>query len=84
MPYVWSDQYDRKIQIHGRTRGADLVHIVEGSLAERKFTALFAREGKVCGAIGVNMFRPLRALQPLVAARTPWEAALAGRAAAGV
>ncbi|WP_203600940.1 FAD-dependent oxidoreductase, partial [Streptomyces sp. SID10853] len=81
VPYVWSDQYDLKVQIHGRTRGADLVHIVEGSLAERKFTALLARGGHVCGAVGVNMIRPLRALRPLVAARTPWAEALVTQAA---
>ncbi|WP_327299226.1 NAD(P)/FAD-dependent oxidoreductase [Streptomyces sp. NBC_01197] len=84
VPFVWSDQYDLKVQIHGRTRGADLVHIVEGSLAERKFTALFARAGQVCGAVGVNMTRPLRALRPLVAARTPWAEALALQEAGAV
>ncbi|WP_328315947.1 NAD(P)/FAD-dependent oxidoreductase [Streptomyces sp. NBC_00388] len=81
VPYVWSDQYDLKVQIHGGTRGADQVHIVEGSLAERKFTALLARGGQVCGAVGVNMIRPLRALRPLVAARTPWADALVAQGA---
>ncbi|MET9533215.1 FAD-dependent oxidoreductase [Streptomyces sp. NPDC006649] len=81
VPYVWSDQYGLKVQIYGRTRGADLVQIVEGSLAERRFAALFARAGQVCGAVGVSMIRPLRALRPLVAARTPWAEALAAQGA---
>ncbi|MFE2375225.1 NAD(P)/FAD-dependent oxidoreductase [Streptomyces sp. NPDC059398] len=84
VPYVWSDQYGLKIQMYGRTRSADLVHIVEGSLAERKFTALLARGGQVCGAVGVNMVRPLRALRPLVAARTPWAEALVAQGAGAV
>ncbi|OON83060.1 FAD-dependent oxidoreductase [Streptomyces tsukubensis] len=77
VPYVWSDQYDLKIQIYGRTRGADQVHIAEGSVEEGKFTALYARGGRVVAAVGANMVRPLRALRPLVAAHTEWETALA-------
>lgn len=72
VPYVWSDQYDMKIQIYGRTRGADAVQVVDGDLASRKFTALFGRDGRVTAAVGVNMVRPLRALRPLVADRTDW------------
>ncbi|WP_367038314.1 FAD/NAD(P)-binding oxidoreductase [Streptomyces sp. Je 1-332] len=75
VPYVWSDQYDLKIQIYGRTHGADAMHVVEGSLHERKFTALYLSRGHVTAALGVGMIRPLRALRPLVAARAPWEQA---------
>ncbi|OON82782.1 NAD(P)/FAD-dependent oxidoreductase [Streptomyces tsukubensis] len=80
VPYVWSDQYDLKIQIHGRTGGADRIALVDGSLDARKFTALYGRDGHVCGAVGVNMLRPLRALRPLVADRVPWDEALAAGA----
>jgi NADPH-dependent 2,4-dienoyl-CoA reductase/sulfur reductase-like enzyme len=45
VPCVWSDQYDLKVQIHGRTRGADAVHLVHGSLKRRSFTALYVRDG---------------------------------------
>ncbi|MFI6093647.1 NAD(P)/FAD-dependent oxidoreductase [Streptomyces sp. NPDC051218] len=83
VPYVWSDQYDLKIQIYGRTRGADAMHIVEGSLHERKFTALYLRHGHVTAALGIGMIRPLRALRPLVAARAPWEQARQGLPLAG-
>lgn len=72
VPYVWSDQYDMKIQIYGPTRGADAVRIVDGDLASRRFTALFGRDGRVTAAVGVNMVRPLRALRPLVADRADW------------
>jgi 3-phenylpropionate/trans-cinnamate dioxygenase ferredoxin reductase subunit len=67
VPYVWSDQYDLKIQMYGRTRGADLVQIVEGSLAERKLVALYAKDGRVSGVVGVNLPRPTRAYRALVA-----------------
>jgi NADPH-dependent 2,4-dienoyl-CoA reductase/sulfur reductase-like enzyme len=80
VPYVWSDQYDRKIQIYGRSRGADQVRIIDGNLAERRFTALYGREGRVVAALGINLVRPLRALRRLVADRTPWDEALAAAA----
>ncbi|GAB3688070.1 oxidoreductase C-terminal domain-containing protein [Saccharopolyspora tripterygii] len=73
VPYVWSDQYEHKIQIYGRTRGADRMQVIDGSLAERRFTALF---GRVTAALGVNMVRRLRALRKLVADRTDWDTAL--------
>lgn len=82
VPYVWSDQYDLKIQVHGRSRGADRTHVVDGSLADREFTALCARDGHVTAAIGVNMVRPLRALRPAVADRAEWDAAVTAHTAA--
>ncbi|MFJ1647738.1 NAD(P)/FAD-dependent oxidoreductase [Streptomyces sp. NPDC088258] len=78
VPYVWSDQYDLKIQIYGRTRGADEVRIVEGSPAERRLVALYGRNGRVCAAVGVNMMRALRSYRPQVAGAAAFDA---GRAA---
>ena len=43
VPYFWSDQYDRKIQFIGRAQPHDEMVIVDGSLAERRLTALFRR-----------------------------------------
>ncbi|MFE2374321.1 NAD(P)/FAD-dependent oxidoreductase [Streptomyces sp. NPDC059398] len=67
VPYVWSDQYDLKIQIYGRTRGADEVRIVEGGLTDRRLIALYAKRGRVCAAVGVNMVRALRGYRTQVA-----------------
>ncbi|WP_405581665.1 NAD(P)/FAD-dependent oxidoreductase [Streptomyces sp. NBC_01190] len=72
VPYVWTDQYHLKLQIYGRTRGADRLRIVEGSPDEGKFTALYGRDGRVVAALGVDMPRALRTLRPLVATPTPW------------
>lgn len=77
VPYVWSDQYEHKIQIYGRTHGADRMQVIDGSLAERRFTALFGRDGRVTAALGLDMVRPLRALRKLVVDRTDWDSALA-------
>jgi 3-phenylpropionate/trans-cinnamate dioxygenase ferredoxin reductase subunit len=73
VPYVWSDQYDLKIQIYGSTRGADQVRIVEGSLEDRKLVALYGKAGRVCGVVGVNLPRATRAHRALVAEAAAFE-----------
>ena len=55
VPFFWSDQYDRKIQLAGRVRPTDQIEVVAGSLEERKFCALYGRDGKVVGALTMNM-----------------------------
>jgi NADPH-dependent 2,4-dienoyl-CoA reductase/sulfur reductase-like enzyme len=54
VPYVWSDQYDVRIQFFGRVRPDDELHLLHGSVKERKLVALFAREGRLIGALGLN------------------------------
>ncbi|WP_051194133.1 NAD(P)/FAD-dependent oxidoreductase [Nocardia jiangxiensis] len=68
VPYIWSDQYDLKFQIYGRTRGAQRVDIVEGSIAERRLVARYSDNGRICGVVGVNMPRATRGYRPQVAA----------------
>jgi 3-phenylpropionate/trans-cinnamate dioxygenase ferredoxin reductase component len=61
VPWFWSDQYDRKIQMAGRPAGSDRIEIVEGSIAERRFVALFRRDDLCTGVLGVN--RPRHVMQ---------------------
>jgi len=72
VPYIWSDQYDRKIQIYGRPQGADRVDVVEGSIAERKLVAVYSSQGRVTAVVGINMARAVRGYRPYVAERRPW------------
>ena len=58
MPFVWSDQYDRKIQTVGVVSADAEVHVAHGSLAERQFVALFGRDGRLVGALGFNRAAP--------------------------
>jgi 3-phenylpropionate/trans-cinnamate dioxygenase ferredoxin reductase subunit len=74
VPYIWSDQYDLKIQIYGTPRGADSFVVTEGDLEARKLVALYGRDGVVCAAVGINMARSLRAARAAVVAATPWSA----------
>lgn len=59
VPFVWSDQFDLKIQSAGRISPDDDMHICHGSLDERRFVALFGRAGALTGALGMNRVREL-------------------------
>jgi len=59
VPFVWSDQYDLKIQAAGHVRPDDDMQVVHGTLAERRFVALFGREGRLTGALAINRVRQL-------------------------
>jgi 3-phenylpropionate/trans-cinnamate dioxygenase ferredoxin reductase subunit len=72
VPYIWSDQYDLKLQIYGQTRGADAFAVIDGELTDGRFVAVYGKHGHVRGAVGAGMIRPLRAARALVAARAPW------------
>ena len=77
VPYFWSDQYDAKIQFLGRCRPSDEVRIVDGSIEERRFVALFGRDGRLFGALAFNRPRLLMAYRKLLAAKTSFEDAIA-------
>lgn len=77
VPFVWSDQYETKIQTVGCIRGDDEVVIEHGSIEERRFVALFGRDGRLTGAIGFSRPRDLMRYRRLLAERASFAAALA-------
>lgn len=54
LPWFWSDQYDRKLQMAGWPSGDDELQIVEGSVEEQRFVGLFRRGDQVSAVLGVN------------------------------
>jgi len=54
VPWFWSDQYDRKLQLAGRVAPDDEISVVEGSFEERRFVALFRRGDQCSAVLGVN------------------------------
>jgi NADPH-dependent 2,4-dienoyl-CoA reductase/sulfur reductase-like enzyme len=54
IPFFWSDQYDRKLQLVGTPASSDPIRVVEGALDEHRFVALFERDGRVSGAMLCN------------------------------
>jgi NADPH-dependent 2,4-dienoyl-CoA reductase/sulfur reductase-like enzyme len=76
VPFFWSDQYDVKIQFAGRMRADDELHVVAGSVAERKLTALYAREGRLTGVLCLSRPRDLAKYRRMIGARATLDAAL--------
>ncbi|QGG96084.1 NAD(P)/FAD-dependent oxidoreductase [Actinomarinicola tropica] len=77
VPWFWSDQYDRKIQLAGRCRPDDDVHVVEGSLEEGRVVALIGRDGELRGVFGVNRPAPLNRWRLRLADGIGWDEAIA-------
>jgi NADPH-dependent 2,4-dienoyl-CoA reductase/sulfur reductase-like enzyme len=77
VPFFWSDQYDRKIQLAGRVRPDDQIEVVAGSLDDRRFCALYGRDGAVVGALAMNMPAKVITYRRQIAEGLRWDDALA-------
>jgi NADPH-dependent 2,4-dienoyl-CoA reductase/sulfur reductase-like enzyme len=82
VPFFWSDQYDRKIQLAGRVRPTDQIEVVAGSMEERRFCALYGRDGRVVGALTMNMPARVIRYRRQIAEGLGWDDALAAVAEA--
>lgn len=75
VPYVWSDQYDHRVQVVGRVTAADGAsaesEIVLGTAAARRFVAVYHHGGVLRGAVALNLPRPLMKFRALIARRAP-------------
>jgi NADPH-dependent 2,4-dienoyl-CoA reductase/sulfur reductase-like enzyme len=76
VPFVWSDQYDRKIQTVGHFRGDDEMEVVYGTLEERRFVAVFGRNGRLVGALGFSMPAKLMQYRKMIEERATFADAL--------
>lgn len=77
VPYVWSDQYDRKIMSAGSIQPDDEMRIFHGSLEERRFVALFGRGGKLSGALCFNRAPQLMRYRRMLREGASWDDAVA-------
>ena len=77
VPWFWSDQYDRKIQLAGRVRPDDEVRVVAGSIEERRFAALYGRAGRLMGVLGFNRPRHVMRYRALIERGASFDEALA-------
>ena len=76
VPFVWSDQYDVKIQVAGHVRGDDTMEIVDGSIEERRFVAILGRAGRLVGAVAFSRPRLLMQYRRMVLERASFDDAL--------
>ena len=77
VPYFWSDQYGIRLQVLGNPGGDDDVHIIDGSLGEGKFVALFGRAARLRAVVAIGKPRQLMSFRPLMEAGSSWDDALA-------
>lgn len=77
VPYFWSDQFDIRFQVLGNPGGQDEVAIVDGSLEEGKFVALFGRAGRLRAVMAIGKPRQLMGFRPLIEAGVSWDEGLA-------
>jgi NADPH-dependent 2,4-dienoyl-CoA reductase/sulfur reductase-like enzyme len=77
VPFVWSDQFDARIQLLGRAGEHDDVEIVHGSETDSRFVALYGRAGRLTAVLGVSMPRRVMPFRNLLASRASWDEALA-------
>ncbi|MGH9126189.1 MAG: NAD(P)/FAD-dependent oxidoreductase [Acidimicrobiales bacterium] len=72
IPYFWSDQYQTKIQMVGRT-GPD-VAVVDGALDDDRFVVVYGSAGRLVGALSFNWPARLMAWRNKIAQREPFPA----------
>lgn len=77
VPFFWSEQYDRRIQFLGRAGADDDVQVIAGSIEDRQFAALYGREGRLRGVLGLNMPRHVMPFRKPLMESISWDDALA-------
>lgn len=76
VPYFWSDQYGKKLQMLGHPKPDDDVVRVEGSPEEGKWLAMYSRSGVVTGLIALSQPRALMLSKHFLDVPTTLEEAL--------
>ncbi|SFK27134.1 NAD(P)/FAD-dependent oxidoreductase [Methylorubrum salsuginis] len=72
LPDFWSQQFGLTIKLVGLTEGADSLVIAHGSLEERRFVALYGREGRTVAAASIDSARWLPAYAAAIRERAPF------------
>jgi NADPH-dependent 2,4-dienoyl-CoA reductase/sulfur reductase-like enzyme len=76
VPYFWSDQYGKKIQMLGHARPDDDVVRVSGTPEAGKWLALYSRDGVVTGIVTLSQPRALMLSKHLLESPSTLEGAL--------
>ncbi len=77
VPWVWSDQYDNKLQVVGSTYGFEEAVIAYGSADARRFVALYRRGRHLVAAAGFNQAKVVTRYRRMLAEPVLWTDALA-------
>ena len=77
VPWFWSDQYSYKIQLAGRPLGTDDMKIIDGTIEEKRFAAIFGRNGMLTGVFGLNRPKHVMQYRMQMTQGATWDDALA-------
>ena len=72
VPVIWSTQFGTNIKTVGVTTFADEVVVAQGSLAERRFVAVYGQEGRVVAAVGFDEAKWLDFYARMIDAAAPF------------
>ena len=81
VPFVWSDQYDARIQIAGHPDANDDAEVLVGSAegdpdSGRSFLAGYRRDGRLSAVMALDAIRPFVRFRRLLANHPTWDEAL--------
>ncbi len=79
IPYFWSDQYGKKIQVLGHPDPSDDVALVHGDRSRGAWLALYLRDGVVGSVVALSQPRALTLSKVLLESRTSLDEALRDR-----
>ncbi len=77
VPFVWSDQYNDRIQVAGDTDSSEHVEVLIGSVDEQAFVTGYRRDGALAGVMALNSIRPFVQYRRLLMGHGSWDDALA-------
>jgi NADPH-dependent 2,4-dienoyl-CoA reductase/sulfur reductase-like enzyme/ferredoxin len=72
LPQFWSTQFDTEIKSTGVPTFADQVVIAQGSVAERRFVAVYGHQGRVTAAVAFNQAKWLEFYEGLIERSAPF------------
>lgn len=82
VPYFWSDQYDTKFQAYGHLRDHDEALVLDADLTGGQLLVAYRKDDRLVGVLAAGKApKVLRAWRALIAAATPWTAAITSTAA---
>jgi 3-phenylpropionate/trans-cinnamate dioxygenase ferredoxin reductase subunit len=76
VPYFWSDQYAKKLQVLGHPRVSDGVVMVAGDVESRKWLGIYSCDGLVTALVSLNQPRALMLAKSLIEVPTTLDDAL--------
>jgi NADPH-dependent 2,4-dienoyl-CoA reductase/sulfur reductase-like enzyme len=76
IPYIWSDQYDVKIQVLGDPGPEDTVEVVDGSIESGRFVAVYGRGSRLSAVVGFGRPRQLMGFRELLIKEASFDDAL--------